>query len=147
MFNEDLKYLIRSTLITILPVFGIIILTEYILDLILSRNTILNYVDIAIRSVFFSQTIGIFNLFKYQKGNKRRDEIEKIVTLRIIALNVLLYLVGVILLMFLLGYLVNILMSQNYSLTFITEKVVVNIVFLSLISLYKLKISRDIIQR
>lgn len=151
MFNEDFKYIIRSSLITIFPVFIIIILTEYILGFILSKEVDIEYVDITIRSVFFSQTIGIFNLLKFQKGVKKRDEFEKIETLRIVALNTLLYLVAVIIVMFLLSnfanYITNYLINSSKDLNYLTTKIFTNIIMLILIALYKLKIARDIIQK
>ncbi|MFY8160872.1 MAG: hypothetical protein ACOVNU_06040 [Candidatus Kapaibacteriota bacterium] len=151
MFNEDFKYIIRSSLITIFPVFIIIILTEYILGFILSKEVDIEYVDITIRSVFFSQTIGIFNLLKFQKGVKKRDEFEKIETLRIVALNTLLYLVAVIIVMFLLSnfanYITNYLIKSSKDLNYLTTKIFTNIIMLILIALYKLKIARDIIQK
>jgi hypothetical protein len=151
MFNEDFKYIIRSSLITIFPVFIIIILTEYILGFILSKEVDIEYVDITIRSVFFSQTIGIFNLLKFQKGVKKRDEFEKIETLRIVALNTLLYLVAVIIVMFLLSnfanYITHYLIKSSKDLNYLTTKIFTNIIMLILIALYKLKIARDIIQK
>lgn len=145
MFNEDLKYIIKSTLVTILPIYIIIIFTEYILGFLFSKEVVYDYVDINIKSIVFTQILGLSNLIR-RPQHSIRDEFEKVITLRIIALNTLYYLVGVVLIMYIVGYSTSSIIG-NLNINAINEKIFVYLIILLILLFSKLKSAKKQILR
>lgn len=103
MFNEDLKYIIKSTAITLIPTVFIIIITEFIVSLIFGGKAEYEPLDICIRSIVITQFIGLTAIMK-RKNVKNRDIFEKVITLRQLGLNTVYYLLSLTLFLYISSY-------------------------------------------
>lgn len=145
MFNEDLKYIIKSTLVTFLPIYLIIILTEYILGFLFNKEVVYDYVDINIKALVFTQILGLSNLIRKPQYSIR-DEFEKVITLRIIGLNTVYYIVGVVLTMYIIGYATSSFIGK-ININALNEKILVYLIILLILLFSKLKSAKKIITK
>lgn len=145
MFNEDLKYIIKSTLVTFLPIYLIIILTEYILGFLFNKEVVYDYVDINIKALVFTQILGLSNLIRKPQYSIR-DEFEKVITLRIIGLNTVYYIVGVVLTMYIIGYATSSFIGK-ININALNEKIFVYLIILLILLFSKLKSAKKIITK
>lgn len=143
MYKEDILYILKSLLISIIPVFLITILTDYILSIIFSKPLEINILDLTIKSVFLAQIIGFFNLSKKHFGKSQIDEFEKINTIRLLALYTMLFVLISVIITLLLAVLVNYFLSNDIDLYNLSSKILVNTIIIALLSIYKLKLNRD----
>lgn len=143
MYKEDILYIIKSMLITVIPVFIITILTDYILSIIFTKPFTISFLDLTIKSIFLAQIIGFLNLFKKDFRKSNIDEFEKINIIRLLALYTLLFVLLSIIFTLLVSIIVNYFLSNDIDLYNLSSKILVNTIIIALMSIYKLKLNRD----
>jgi len=143
MYKEDILYILKSLLISIIPVFLITILTDYILSVIFSKPFDISILDLTIKVIFLAQIIGFFNLYKKDFRKSNIDEFEKINTIRLLALYTMLFVLLSIIMTLFIAIIVNYFLSNDIDLYNLSNKILMNTIIVALLSIYKLKLNRD----
>jgi len=143
MYKEDILYILKSLLISIIPVFLITILTDYILSVIFSKPFDISILDLTIKTIFLAQIIGFFNLYKKDFRKSNIDEFEKINTIRLLALYTMLFVLLSIIMTLFIAIIVNYFLSNDIDLYNLSSKILMNTIIVALLSIYKLKLNRD----
>lgn len=143
MYKEDILYILKSLLISIIPVFLITILTDYILSVIFSKPFDISILDLTIKAIFLAQIIGFFNLYKKDFRKSNIDEFEKINTIRLLALYTMLFVLLSIIMTLFIAIIVNYFLSNDIDLYNLSSKILMNTIIVALLSIYKLKLNRD----